>query len=57
MTNIRPGDYYVLAFDHWDGPLEFLSGLDQSLATKAVAVRIGGGEVAAVDLRVTAHAP
>jgi len=55
IANIRPGDYYALAFDQWEGPMELISSFDQSLANKAVTVHVRRGEVATADLRVTSR--
>ena len=57
ISDIRPGDYYAFAFDKWEGPMELISSLDQSLTNQAVAVRVSRGEVATVDLKVTVRNP
>ena len=51
IANVRPGDYYAFAFDQWEGPMDLISGFDQTLANKAVTVHVRRGEVAPLDLR------
>jgi hypothetical protein len=53
LANVRPGDYYAFAFDQWGGAAELLSGLDQSLANKALRVRVERGALVSVALRIT----
>ncbi len=52
IQNVRPGDYYALALNPWEGPQQLLSAFDQALANKAVTVHVRRGEVAPLDLKV-----
>jgi hypothetical protein len=52
FPNLRPGDYYVFAFDRWEGAAELLKNLDQAMINQAVSVRVTRGEAATADLRV-----
>ena len=55
IANVRPGEYYAFAFDHWGGAAELLSDLDQSLINKAVRVRVERGAFGNVALRITSR--
>src|SRR5205823_6568082 len=44
ISNLRPGDYHAFAFERWEGPLELLSGFDQTLINRAVNVHVKAGE-------------
>ena len=54
ITDVRPGTYYAFALDQWEGPADLLANLDQSIASKAVTIRIEAGQTASQDLRVSA---
>ena len=53
FRNLRPGQYYVFAFEHFNQPAtEFLSSLT-AVVNKAVTVEVKSKETATVDLKVT----
>jgi hypothetical protein len=57
IANLRPGLYYVFAFDHDRAlPNEFAE-LDQALVNQAATARIREGQTETVELRVTARLP
>jgi hypothetical protein len=57
VLGVRPGDYFAFALSRWDGPLDLLASLDQSLANLSVTVHVNAGQQTDLALRVLNREP